>query len=444
MGFGAAELDALLDEHLPPATRAWVVGVSGGGDSACLLSALAELRGKRPEAVRAIHIDHGLQAASIALRASCAALCERLEIPLTVIAVTIDGAGGSLEALAREARYRAFAQDLEPDECLLTAHHADDQAETLLLQLFRGAGIKGLAAMPVARRLGAGWHLRPLLRLTRRDLAAYREAHGVHALEDPMNRDLRFDRAFLRTEIWPSIIARWPGAAAALGRAARHAADAQALLESAADAALFRLRDGGALSVSGLRALPERARVNVLRRWLAESGHAPPSSARLAEGLRQMLTAGADQVPAVVWGGQALRRYRDRLFLTAATVPVLDARLEWRMQSGSRLELGFGLGALCWVPRSGGLDAGRLTGALSVRRRSGGESLKPGAHASTQSVQHLCQTMGILPWMRDALPMIHAGDALIAIGDLWRDARWLAGPDEPGFECIWEGAPELC
>jgi tRNA(Ile)-lysidine synthetase-like protein len=92
----------------------------------------------------------------------------------------------------------------------------------------------------------------------------------------------------------------------------------------------------------------------------------------------------------------------------------------------------------------GGLDAGRLPAVLNVRRRSGGETLKLGADASTQSVQHLCQAMGILPWMRDALPMIHAGDSLIAIGDIWRDARWLAGRDEPGFECVWEGAPELC
>jgi tRNA(Ile)-lysidine synthase len=326
----------------------------------------------------------------------------------------------------------------------LTAHHADDQAETLLLQLFRGAGIRGMSAMPVTRRLGSGWHLRPLLRLTRHDLQAYGQAHGVLALEDPMNRDRRFDRAFLRTEIWPSIIARWPGAAAALGRAARHAADAQILLDSAADAALFRLRDGDALSVSGLRALPERARANVLRRWLASSGQVPPSSARLAEGLRQMLSAGGDHIPAVVWGGEALRRYRDRLFLTAATLPALRARVDWQMGSRPRLELGQGLGALCWVPRLGGFDVRRLPDALSVRRRSGGESIKPGAHASTQSVQHLCQSMGILPWMRDALPMIYAGDSLIAIGDIWRDARWLSARDEPGFECVWEGSPELC
>ena len=417
-----------------------VVGLSGGADSACLLSALAEL-GNRP--LRAVHVDHGLQAASAALRASSSALCERLQIPLTVVEVTVEAAGESVEAAARDARYRAFALNLAPGECLLTAHHAEDQAETVLLQLLRGAGIKGLSAMPMVRSLAGGWHLRPLLPFTRRDLLAYAEAHGVQAHEDPMNRDLRFDRAFLRSEIWPALIERWPGAAAALGRAARHAADAQELLEHAADAALFHLRDGRALSVTGLRALTERERINVLRRWLGQAGIGPPPTARLEEGLRQTLSADADQGPAIVWGEHALRRYRERLFVTAATVPSLVARRDWPMPANSRLELGPGLGALRWVPCLGGIDAKRLPAALNVRRRIGGETLKLGVRGRTQSVQHLCQAMGVLPWMRDALPMIYAGDSLVAIADIWRDARWLAGPGERGFECVWEGAPEL-
>ena len=441
MRFGAAELDAVLRQYLPPDATGLVVGVSGGGDSACLLSALAELP-HRP--VRAVHVDHGLQDASVALRGSSIALCERLQIPLTVIEVTVEADGESLEAAAREARYRAFALNLARGECLLTAHHAEDQAETVLLQLLRGAGIKGLSAMPMLRPLAGGWHLRPLLRITRRELALYAEIRGGEAQEDPMNRDLRFDRAFLRAEIWPTLIERWPGAAAALGRAARHAADAQCLLEQAADAALFRLRDGSALSVAGLRALAERERVNVVRRWLAESGVVSPSSARLTEGLRQTLEADADHEPAIVWGGDALRRYRDRLFLTAATAPSLPTVRDWPMQLDSHLDLGSGLGTLRWVPRLAGLDAKRLPPTVTVRRRGGGETLKPSARGRTQSVQHLCQAMGVLPWMRDALPMIYAGDALVAIGDIWRDARRLAGADEMGFDVVWEGRPELC
>jgi tRNA(Ile)-lysidine synthase len=440
MRFGAAELDAVLRQYLPPDATRLVVGVSGGADSASLLTALSELSDR---AMRAVHVDHGLQTASVALRASSNALCERLRIPLTVLEVKVESSGESLEAAARDARYRALARNLAPGECLLTAHHAEDQAETVLLQLLRGAGIKGLSAMPMLRRLATGWHLRPLLRVTRRDLEAYAEMHGVQAHEDPMNRDLRFDRVFLRAEIWPKLIERWPGAAASLGRAASHAADAQDLLERDADEALFRLRDGRALSVTGLRALTERDRINVLRRWLAESGMASPSSARLTEGLRQALLADADQAPAIVWDGHALRRYQDRLVVTEATLPSLAACLEWPVRADARLDLGSGLGTLRWLPRLGGLDAKRLPDGLTVRRRVGGETLRLGARARTQSVQHLCQAMGVLPWMRDALPMIHAGDSLVAIGDIWRDARWGAREDEMGFDVVWEGRPEL-
>ena len=457
MGLGAALLDAVLDECLPEHAAGLVAGVSGGVDSACLLTALVELRGAKASAggsplrsaaarlpLRAVHVDHGLQAAAAALRESCRALCGRLDIPLTVIPVTIETAGESLEAAARAARYRAFASCLAPDECLLTAHHADDQAETLLLQLLRGAGVKGLSAMPARRRLGGGWHIRPLLELSRRDLQEYARSRAVEACEDPMNRDPRFDRAYLRAELWPRILERWPGATRALGRAARHAADAQEILDRSAVAVLSRLRDGAALSVPGLRGLPAQERLNVLRRWLVESQVRVPSSARLAEGLRQALTAEADHVPAVLWGAHALRRYRERLYLTAATLPALPASLEWRLHAHARLELGPGLGTLRWVARCGGLDAQRLPAMLHVRHRRGGEALKPAARSDTKTVAHLCQDMGILPWMRDTLPLIYAGESLIAVGDLWHDARWLAAPDAPGLACAWDDAPDLC
>ena len=190
-----------------------------------------------------------------------------------MIEVTVETAGESLEAAAREARYRAFALNLAPGECLLTAHHADDQAETLLLQLLRGAGIKGLSAMPVRRPLAGGWHLAAASSARAARSQAYGKARGIDAHEDPMNRDPRFDRAFLRTEIWPTIIERWPGAAAALGaRRPPRRRRAATCWNRPRSGALIRLRDGAALSVTGLRALPELEQVNVLRRWLAETG----------------------------------------------------------------------------------------------------------------------------------------------------------------------------
>jgi tRNA(Ile)-lysidine synthase len=445
MRFSADALRAVLEESLPDGATGLLAAVSGGADSASLLAALADGAAPRGLKVRAVHVDHGLQSAAAALRAACGALCEELAVPLAIAAVQIEsGPGRSIEAEARAARYGAFERLLSPGECLLTAHHAEDQAETLLLQLLRGAGLKGLSAMPGCRVFGHGWHLRPLLDVSRAALREFGAARGIVSIEDPMNLDPRFDRSYLRGEIWPAIERRWPGAAAALSRSARHLAEAQRFLDVAAARTVDRLRDGDALSVPGLRALAPREQINTLRGWLASAAIVPPSTSRLAEAMRQILTAQADHLPAVVWGEHAFRRYQERLFVTPAALPALPQEdLAWRTAAGSRLELGASLGALLWVEREGGLDTARLPESVSVRRRRGGETLKTGARARTHTVQHLCQAHGVLPWMRDALPMIYAGEALVAIGDLWQDARFTVPAGARGLACAWEGAPHL-
>jgi tRNA(Ile)-lysidine synthase len=440
-GFSAAALCDVLAAHAPEGVSGWVVAVSGGTDSACLLQAMAAQPGGMP--VRAVHVDHGLQTASPHFTAACADQCRQLAIPLTVLAVLVDTDGTSLEAAARDARYAAFARNLRPGECLLTAHHTLDQAETLLLQLLRGAGLKGLSAMPISRPLGLGWHLRPLLEVAKRDLLEFAETAGIASVADPMNTDLRFDRAYLRARLWPLIEQRWPGAAHALARSASHAADAQELLDQAAAMALQRVRDGSALSVRGLRSFSSAEQLSVLRYWISERGLAPPSTARLKEALRQINEAANDHLPTVTWGEHALRRYRDRLFLTEANPPALREANAWAVQPAARLALGAQLGTLCWAPQLGGLDAARLPQLVVVKPRAGGEMLKPAARAKTQSVQHLCQSLGVVPWMRAALPLVYAGEALIAVGDLWLDARWCVAASAHGVGCVWEGAPVL-
>ncbi len=443
MSYSAASLRAVLDVHTPAGATGLVVALSGGADSASLLAAAASLgasfRGLR---LRAVHVDHGLQIAAASFREACAALCDALGVPLSVIPVNIQApAGISLEAAARDARYAALERELRPGECLLTAHHSEDQAETLLLQALRGAGLKGMAAMPVCRPLGRGWHLRPVLEVPQGELLALEGRTARASVADPMNLDPRFDRVFLRHQIWPLIKTRWPGAGAALSRAARHAAEAQTLLDCAAAADVGRLRDGDALSVQGLRALGPPERINALRFWLHEADVEPPSAARLSEALRQILEAKIDHLPAIVWSGRALRRYRQRIFLTEAQPPRVGGTRPWRVGADSIFHVGPGLGELRWEPQLGGLDAERLPQNLIVRGREGGEALRPAAKARTQSLQHLCQSLGVLPWMRDALPLVFAGNDLLAVGDLWLDARWRAGSKQPGFAIIWQQAP---
>jgi tRNA(Ile)-lysidine synthase len=443
MSFSAASLYAALESSVPAGAAGLVVALSGGADSAALLAAAVALgKGFRGLPLRAVHIDHGLQSAAADFREACRKLCAHLDVPLCVIGVRVTSAVGlSIEAQARDSRYAALGAQLAPRECLLTAHHRQDQAETLLLQALRGAGLKGLSAMPACRVLGAGWHVRPVLDVEHGELLQF----GAHLADfksiDPMNEDLRFDRVYLRHAIWPLLDTRWPGAGISLARSARHMAEAQELLAMAGAADVARLRDGEALSVPGLRALPHAKRVNAVRVWLTAAGVEAPSTARLIEALRQMFDADVDQQPSIVWGDTALRRYRQRLFLTAADSPRLQEAMAWSTELGSTLLLGASLGALTWGAQRGGLAAERLPQTVSVRPRRGGESLKPAAHAATQSVQHLCQSQGVPPWLRDALPLVFAGDELIAVGDLWMDARWCAAKHAPGLAVIWRGGP---
>ena len=442
MSFSAATLHAALEASLPAEANGLVVALSGGADSAALLRATAALgKSFRALPLRALHVDHGLQAAAADFRAACVRLCEELRIPLRIIPVDVQrDAGASIEAAARSARYAALAAEIQPRECLLTAHHREDQAETLLLQALRGAGIKGMSAMPVCRPFGLGWHVRPLLDVAHKDLLQFGELEPSASI-DPMNQDLRFDRVYLRTAVWPLIEKRWPGAAIALTRAARHMAEAQQLLEMAAGADLGRLRDGDALSIPGLRALSASRRVNAVRLWLSQQGLEAPSTARLAEALRQVFDAEADHQPAIVFGSRALRRYRQRLFVTRADPPRVQEAQSWIAAEGSRVELGPGLGNLTWIAQRGGIAAQRLPASVSVRRRDGGETLKPASSAKTQTVQHLCQALGVLPWMRDALPLVFVGEELIAVADLWVDVRWCAPAGAPGLQVAWNNAP---
>ncbi len=429
---------------MPLEAAGLVVGLSGGPDSAALLRAAAALgQSFRGLPLRALHVDHGLQSAAADFRAACVSLCEELRVPLRIVGAAVSReAGLSVEAAARAARYAALEPEVQPRECLLTAHHREDQAETLLLQALRGAGVKGMSAMPACRPFGAGWHLRPLLNVAHSDLRQFADLEPGASI-DPMNRDLRFDRVYLRSVVWPLIEKRWPGAAIALTRAAGHMAEAQQLLDMAAEADLGRLRDGDALSIPGLRVLPPPQRANAIRWWLNQAGLEVPSTARLIEALRQVFEADADHSPSIVWGAHALRRYRQRLFVTPADPARMPQPQPWMVAAGSSVELGPGLGNLTWIELRGGIAAERLPARVSVQRREGGETLKPAAAAKTQTLQHLCQSRGVLPWMRDALPLVFAGDELVAVGDLWLDVRWCVPRDAPGLGIAWNEAPLL-
>ncbi|WJW76593.1 tRNA lysidine(34) synthetase TilS [Thiohalobacter sp. IOR34] len=441
MDFFPDELPARLQALCPEAGGFWVA-FSGGLDSRVLLQALASVRERLPAAPGAVHVEHGLQPEAAAWAEDCRAFCASADIPFVHLQVDARAAAGeSPEAAARSARYRALADWLPPGHALLTAHHQDDQAETLMLQLLRGAGPRGLAAMPARSPFARGWLLRPLLESGREDLRRYAATVGLRWIEDPSNRDRRYDRNLLRHEILPRLQQRWPATAAVLSRVAAHQAEAAGLLDelAALDAAAAAGAEAGTLSVAALRALRSPRRRNLLRYWLRGHGLPLPSSAVLARIERDGLVERADAEPCIRWPGGEVRRYRDALHALEPLPPPEASEREWAAET----PLALAGGLLHARPVSGrGLARRALAdGPLRIRLRQGGERLRPAGRTHQRPLKHLLQEAGVPPWERARLPLLYRGDELLAVAGLWVAEGWQAAAGESGLWLEWSRLP---
>lgn len=425
--------------------RPLCVALSGGLDSTVLLEALSRIRDRLPAGgLRAIHVHHGLHPDADAWARHCEALCARLGVSQAVLRVDARPAPGeSPEAKAREVRYAALAEVLAPGEALLTAHHADDQLETVLIQLLRGAGVAGLAAMPASASFGPGLHLRPLLGFSRAELAEWAASESLSGwIEDPANEERRYSRNHLRSEVLPAIRAHWPGAAAAVGRGARHCAEAAGLLDELAAVDAATCVSGKAIRVSALAELSPARQRNLVRWQARQLGLAVPDERRLETLIQQALGANPDRHPQVEWGEVVALRHGDWLWLApAASLPELTDDHDWP-DPRLPLDLGRGLGTLALVPsdRGGLAEAALATGPWQVVARSGGERLELPGRAGSRALKKLLQEAGLPPWIRARLPLVAIGGQLAAVGDRWVDAAFWAPPGEPAWRLEWTGS----
>ncbi len=419
-----------------PAPTRYVALVSGGRDSTVLLHALAGTREALRAPVAVLHFDHGLAIEAREWRERVAAEAHRAGLPFFSESLGLTP-GGAVETRARAARYTRLAQWMSPGDCCLSAHHANDQAETFLLQALRGTGPAGLAAMPGLVRFGAGWLGRPLLAWTREELADWASAHGLEWVEDPGNRDLSAPRNWLRHRIWPAIVEHWPAAAKTLARSAELAAQSDALATDIAKEDLARLDSaaGDRLPAAGLRALSRPRRCNVVRWWLRQRGVPLPSARKLAELEQRMVFADPGSRGLLVWPGAEARRYRGMIHV-APPWPVPPARA-LALRPGEWLDLG-GLGRVGLFPHAGGpLRAQTAAAKLQVRFRAGGERIKPAGAQHHRTLKNLLQELEVLPWMRGRLPLLYAGDDLVAVADI----VIAAAHQGAGWRLLWEGGP---
>jgi tRNA(Ile)-lysidine synthase len=412
----------LLSQHLLAALATkpvapLCVAFSGGPDSSALLHALARLPAARAQGLRALHIDHGLHPDSGLWSDHCRRFCAALGLQCDVRRVQVDtGKGFGLEAAARHARYAAFSAELGEGEYLVLGHHRDDQAETVLLKLLRGAGPEGLGGMRASRALGHGQLWRPLLTLSRAQLRDYIGTHQLDCLDDPSNADTSLARNQLRREILPRLMQHWPQAidsivhSAALSRAAADALQTQWLR------AFETLHDPitASLHAAGWRALDPALREPLLDHWLHALGLSAPTTAQRQQ-IEHQCGARAGQQPCIRWPGVELYIWNGRLW---ALSPRLEIAFDWEAPwRGEPLTLPDG--SMLTLTDTNA----RLTEPLVVRVRRGGERIKPAGDAHTRDLRDLFQKGRVPPWQRNVCPLLYAGNELVAVADRWISAR---------------------
>jgi len=404
-------LEALSQWRQAPA---WRVAFSGGLDSTVLLHALVQLaeRHQLPP-ISAIHIHHGLQSAADVWPEHCRQFCVRLGVPLHVVHVQVRP-GASLERGAREARYAAFASSLKGGELLLTAQHRDDQAETLLFRLLRGAGVRGLAAMPVSRALGSGWLLRPLLAVARSELESWAQAHQLQWVDDPSNQSLEHSRNFLRHQVMPVLEQRWPQASANMARAAAHLGEAQSLLD---ELAAMDLQDAQvsvewpwlpvpSLDLSALRALSPARQRNALRHWLNPLTPLPDTDHWA--GWQALRDAAVDATPCWRLAGGELHRAGNRLWwLSGSWLESVTGELAWSDTC-----------AALSLPANGRVSLeGAEHGAFKVGYRKGGEVMSLPARGR-RDLKRLLNETAVPGFLRSRLPLLYCDGELVAVANL--------------------------
>ena len=451
MIFSASALSEQL-QQLPQAQRLWVA-FSGGCDSHVLLHALVQIKDQLPAThIWTLHINHGLADEADDWTEHCQSVCDQLGVNLMSVAVdAIPDSGESPEAAARTARYHVFSDIIEQGDGLLLAHHEDDQAETLLLQLFRGAGVKGLSAMPMVTEFAKGWLGRPILPFSRQSLRDYAAVHGLQWIEDPSNSALVYDRNFLRQQIIPQLQERWPALNTALSRAAGHQSSASLLLDQLAE--IDREACGSEqldclanLSVSALLKLSAERCSNLLRYWIRHQGVLMPDTVHLARISQEVLQAGENANPEVNWAHASVRRYRDDLYLVATDKKPgqeqdTSRSFLWDLQTPLNLNDGRVLNIISGSEQ--GLKADLAAcGEISVRFRQGGETCRPLGRGHRHSLKKLMQEWAIPPWKREQVPLIYVGDEIAQVVGYCICEPWQNKPDEKGSLIITSGITE--
>ncbi len=414
--------------------KTWWLAYSGGVDSQVLLHLLSQLKSQYKLDVRAVYIDHGLQKESRQWQQHCKESCLSLNIPFQSFSVYAHAARGeSPEATARTARYAALSKLINKNHCLLTAQHQDDQAETLLLQLFRGAGSAGLAAMPFYAEFSAGWHVRPLLNFSQKVIMDYAQQHQLPWVEDPSNKNNKYDRNFIRNQITPLLKQRWPSIEKTISNSADLQSENKKLLEILAAEDLSKIDlENNILCIDDLKKLEEIRLRNLLRYWIRKQQFDIPSRKIMQQIIQQLLYSSEDSTPNIRWSGVEMHRYKNRIYINSVTDHNEKQIFQWDGVEPLILDsINRKLFMRCCQGK--GLIKNIIGKTLKVSFRQGGEKIKPAGRDGTHSLKKLFQEAEVPPWLRPCIPLIYLDDELIAVTGHWIADAYSVSKEESGY-----------
>ncbi|MEG3592491.1 MAG: tRNA lysidine(34) synthetase TilS [Pseudomonadota bacterium] len=420
MSFNAEKLQAILKTNFDkPNIKTLVIAYSGGLDSTVLLHAMSSLRSCLKLDVVAVHVNHSLHENSKAWAEHCKNFCKHLDVNLTVLTIDVKlSKDTSPEEAARNARYKSLHSVLTENKMLLTAHHRDDQAETVILQMLRGSGTSGLASMPALNKSDSIYHARPLLDFSKKELFNYASEQKLSWITDDSNLDVDIDRNFIRREVIPTIKKRWPSFDKTLSRVARNQARADTLLHVLAskDFESIFLHDKRDIDLRKIKELSFEQQQNVIRFWVKQNNFLPPSESQVREMIRTVIVSDIEKTPCIVLGNSEVRRYRNKISIMAP-LKQHDPQIILKWSRGECLNIPNLDMQLAWQDLQSQCPA--ILDNVEVRFRLGGESCRPRGRKQHHSLKKLMQEEGIPSWERDRIPLVYHDEKLRLVWGYW-------------------------
>jgi len=400
--------------------KTWWLAYSGGVDSQVLLHLLSQLKQSHNINVQAVYIDHGLQQESKQWQQHCAMSCESLSIPFQAISVNAKAPKGeSPEASARHARYTALEKLIKNGDCLLTAQHQDDQAETFLLQLFRSAGAAGLSAMPFYTSFSKGWHLRPLLNINQQQIVKYAEQNNLSWVEDPSNQNNKYDRNLIRNTFMPLLKKRWLSIGRTIAIAAQQQAENKYLIDELASEDLSKIdAENNSLCVDDLKKLSEARCRNLLRYFIKQQGYDIAPRKVMQQIISQVFNAKEDARPDIRWSDAVIHRFKNRLYILSEIDHDETQVFHWHAREELIID-SLNLKISMQLTSKAGLKEDVLDQKLQIRFRQSGEKIQPAGRGGSHSLKKLFQEASVPPWERSRIPLIYLDDELIAVAGYW-------------------------